>query len=151
MNVSPGIAVPRVYLPQLDEEHLQLIRALEELHSAIDSGARAPKIEFLLARMVEEVAAHFAHEEGLMRTSRYPEYEWHSQQHGTASRKIKTLIGQVRHTSRSSISQSLDSFAAWLKFHVGIADRMASAHLRNHARETAGLRTGPASKNAKLG
>jgi hemerythrin len=84
-----------------------------------------------------------------MRASRYAEYEWHKRQHGNARRKLEALAGQLGKTGGPGFSQSLDSLAEWLTLHIGIADRMASAHLRNHVRERGSRTKTPSPKAPK--
>ena len=82
-NVSP------VYFPALDEEHLEVFNAVEELRLAVSGGAPADLVEIALRRLTEHVTAHFAHEERLMRASRYSGYAWHLQSHDAARKRVR--------------------------------------------------------------
>jgi hemerythrin len=133
-SLSP-IAERSVYLPEIDAEHVQIQIALDEISIAAAAGASLQKMECLLRRLDKEVVGHFAHEERLMRASHYPEFAWHKRQHATALRKVEELVSQFRQGDLGLISPGLESIGAWLSCHISVADSMASAHIRNHARE----------------
>ena len=132
-NVSP------VYFPALDAEHLEVFNAVEELRLAVSGGAPADLVEIALRRLTEHVTAHFAHEERLMRASRYSGYAWHLQSHDAARKRVRLAADRVGAGDASGVSDLVDFCRCWLRDHTGLTDRIMSAHVRNHQREVARL------------
>ena len=128
-NVSP------VYFPALDAEHLEVFNAVEELRLAVSGGAPADLVETALRRLTEQVTAHFAHEERLMRASRYSGYAWHLQSHDAARKRVRLAADRVGAGDASGVSDLVDFCRCWLRDHTGLHDRMMSAYLRSYQRE----------------
>ena len=127
-NVSP------VYFPALDAEHLEVFNAVEELRLAVSGRAPADLVEAALRRLTEHVAAHFAHEERLMRASRYSGYAWHLQSHDAARKRVRLAADRVGAGDASGVSDLVDFCRCWLRDHTGLHDRMMTSYLRNFER-----------------
>ena len=149
MEVLSATANPTVYPPAIDAEHLQIERTLGQLCTAVADPARLRESEPLLRQLVREIGAHFAHEERLMQASRYAEFAWHKRQHGAARRLVKELVSQFAQGDPGAISPLLESIGAWLTTHIGVADSMASSHLRNYEREIGARGRAGATRNVK--
>jgi hemerythrin-like metal-binding protein len=126
-----------VFVPEMDEEHLELFQALEDLRHRVVTSESAERLEFQVGKLSRKMASHFQHEERLMRGSRYAAQTWHEQQHQAARVRLSRLRDAVRGSARESSFRALEELAAWMSDHVTTADRMLGAHLRNHARERA--------------
>lgn len=61
-----------------DHEHRELVTLINELHNSLGAGADHARISEFLGEAFAKIAAHFAHEETVMRKHHYDEYE-HSQ------------------------------------------------------------------------
>ena len=128
-NVSP------VYFPAFDAEHLELFNAMEDLSLALAGGAPAGAVQAAVRRLAEHVAAHFAHEERLMRASHYSGYAWHLQSHDAARKRVRMAADRVEAGDASGVSDLVDFCKGWLRDHTGLHDRMMSAYLRGYQRE----------------
>jgi hemerythrin len=124
-----------VFIPELDEQHKELLEVSQELRTAVLTGESADRLEFLAGRMATRLAAHFRCEESLMRSSRYTAIDWHERQHQAARMKLANLWDAIRGRGAESIFTALDELADWHRDHVTVADRMLAAHLRNYERE----------------
>jgi len=120
-----------VFISEIDAEHKALFRLIEELQMA--RRARHEILRSTVARLRE----HFAHEERLMRTSRYDALPWHKEQHDGARRRIQLFVKRIEHGDRGASGEMLEYLAAWLGSHVPVADRMMAAYLRNFQRRQA--------------
>jgi hemerythrin-like metal-binding protein len=126
-----------VFLPQVDDEHRNLYRLAEELHQAVEAGARAPRIRTAMLALLDAIEEHFAHEERLMKSARCESYEWHKQQHDTARKKGKRFLADYMAGDRDVPENFLAFLAQWLRDHLALTDRMMGAQIRNSGRLTA--------------
>jgi len=62
---------------EIDGEHMDLIRRVNNLNAALVAQAGQEEILHLMQRLLDAAKAHFAREELLMHASRYPEVEQH--------------------------------------------------------------------------
>jgi hemerythrin-like metal-binding protein len=93
------------------------------------------EIAFSTWRLARSLAGHLASEERMMRRVRYPGIRWHAGQHDTGRRKMAELAAAVKESSEPEILDKLNELGKWLTDHVGLADRMFAAHMRNNRRE----------------
>lgn len=124
-----------VFIAQMDADHQKLFRDTERVRQAVASGTPAGKIGYYLWRLSKGAAAHFASEERLMRSSRYPALEWHERQHQAGAHKLARLTEAVHGKDGHHTRDAIQEFADWMKDHIRLADRMFAAHLRNDQRE----------------
>lgn len=126
-----------VFLPQVDAEHRNLFRLAEELHHAVEAGARAARIQNEMQLLVSAIDEHFAHEERLMKTARCQSYLWHKQQHDTVRKKARRMKAAFARGDRDAPDAFLEFLAHWFRDHTALSDRMMGAQLRNRDRYTA--------------
>jgi len=120
-----------IFIPEIDAEHRTLFRLVEELRTARRTRAE------LLQSIVSHIHGHFAHEERLMRASRYDALAWHKHQHDGAQRQVKRLVRRIEEGDRKATAELVEFLTGWLESHVPVADRMMAAYLRNFERRTA--------------
>jgi hemerythrin len=120
-----------VYLPDIDEEHKSLFQMTDEIHQALQADARMEAVEPKIHELLLHAAEHFAHEEKMMKSLRYPGYVWHKGQHNVVRTKAAMLDQATQHGDREAVLFLLDFLAAWLQTHTAVSDRMMGAYLRN--------------------
>jgi hemerythrin-like metal-binding protein len=120
-----------IFISEIDAEHRKLFRLVEELRTA-----RRTRGEVLRA-IVSDLQDHFAHEERLMRESRYDALAWHKQQHDGARRQARRFIRRIEQGDRKAVAGMLEYLAGWLESHIPVTDRMMAAYLRNFERRRA--------------
>ncbi len=125
-----------IFIPEIDAEHKTLIRLVGELETVLASGARRARDE-ILQELETHMQNHFAHEERLMRASRYDALVWHKQQHDGARRLAKRFIKRIEQGDRKAGAEMIEYLAGWLPSHISVTDRMMAAHLRNFDRRRA--------------
>ena len=111
-----------------------MFRLAADLRGALMDGAKQSQVEVLAQRVSTEIAGHLAHEERLLRASRYPALDWHERQHQTGRARLAALQRAIVAGDVEPIFDALESLAGWLRDHTSVADRMAGAYLRNHWR-----------------
>jgi hemerythrin len=127
-DVSP------VYFPAFDAEHLEVSQAMEALRLAAAEGA-AEQVQAAVQQLADNVAAHFAHEERLMRASRYSGYAWHLQSHDAARKRVKLAVELAEAGDAAGVAELVEFCKGWLRDHTGVHDRVMSAYLRGYQRE----------------
>src|SRR5271157_2983583 len=90
-----------IFIPEIDAEHRTMFRLVDELAAALDSPARRVPSE-LLGSLASQMQHHFAHEERLMRASRYDALAWHKGQHDGARRQAKRFIKRIEAGDREA-------------------------------------------------
>ena len=126
-----------VYVPEIDEEHKALFRLCDEVYGAMMEGAGLSSVTPKLRELAAQALAHFAHEEKLMRSSRYPSRAWHRAQHDVIRAKLAELARALEQGDREAVRAALDFTSAWFQTHTAVSDRMMGAHLRSHRRSPA--------------
>jgi hemerythrin len=126
-----------VYIPEIDDEHRSLFRMAAELQREIVTGATPDRVQTMLHEIINQITAHFAHEERLMIATHCFYYRWHKKQHDTAARRVRSLERRIRGGDGDAALELLHFLADWLQGHIGLTDRMMSAHLRAYERRIA--------------
>jgi hemerythrin-like metal-binding protein len=125
-----------IFIAEIDAEHRTLFRLADELATALGSRAHEVRSE-LLESLVSHIQDHFAHEERLMRASRYDALAWHKGQHDGARRQVKRFVKRIEEGDRKAGAEMLEYLAGWLQSHIPVTDRMMAAYLRNFERRRA--------------
>ncbi|HEV2322437.1 MAG TPA: hemerythrin family protein [Terracidiphilus sp.] len=123
-----------VFEPNIDADHRKLFEDLEKLRRAVELGNPNGQAALHSWHLSKSFAAHFAGEERLMRRSDYPGLDWHERQHHAGRKKMARLASAVHAKNQTAMDQALQELAQWLTGHIGLADRMFAAHLRNDLR-----------------
>ncbi|HTQ54068.1 MAG TPA: bacteriohemerythrin [Bryobacteraceae bacterium] len=124
-----------VHVPEVDDEHQLLFRLCRDLQVAIAAGATTAQVQPILDELIAHAAEHFSHEERQMRAAGYSHYAWHQRQHHAARAKLVWFARRIRRGNASAVRELLDFLQGWLNDHIGIADRMLGAYLRNYQRQ----------------
>lgn len=86
-------------IPDMDREHAELIAQEREFSDAVDAEASRAELTMRLSMLIDAFQNHFASEEKLMRTSRFPASKPHIAEH-------RRLIAQM-----TELRDDLDSGA----------------------------------------
>lgn len=126
-----------VYLAEIDAEHRAIFHAAGELQKTIEGNAPTERILEGLRALIAAAEDHFAHEERLMADSHYLSLSWHKHQHDTARNRLKQFAADLEVEERDAAYLMLEFLSGWMRDHLGVADRMMGAHLRNYRRANA--------------
>jgi len=119
-------------MPEIDSEHRILFRIAEDLDLAVGLRAGPDQVNPVLREFVACAAAHFAHEERLMRDAGCPSYHWHELQHETTAARVASLQKRSERGDPDAIPLLLQFLDDWMKDHIRLSDRMMVAYLHNH-------------------
>jgi hemerythrin-like metal-binding protein len=120
-----------VYIPNIDAEHNRISQDMDELSRTVAAGGEPHEV---LQDLIEDMSAHLAGEERLMRDSAYPSYAWHKHQHDAARKRLKQFAERIDGGESGAVCEMVDFFRLWLRDHTGLHDRMMAAYLRNFGR-----------------
>jgi hemerythrin len=134
MSLFKWSSAHSVYLPEIDAEHRALYRLGDELHKALMAGADPAHLKPIVVNLLESAEQHFRHEERLMRAIHYTSFDWHKGQHDAARKKVRALAKRIDAGDAAATGELLEFLAEWLRGHLGVADRMMGARLRNYLR-----------------
>ncbi|MCI8811609.1 MAG: hemerythrin family protein [Oscillibacter sp.] len=114
----------------IDREHRELFRAVSQLMDACSKGqgrsSMEPAIQFLLGY----VDKHFAHEERLQQSSKYPGYAAHKAFHTGYRKTLGEIVAQIPSSGPTVTNLSqLNHHIAALINHIRMEDKKLSAFL----------------------
>jgi hemerythrin len=118
-----------VGLPQVDAEHMRLFALADELHAAVAQGASKKSIQAVLATLIDQARAHFAHEERLMLQSGCPDFQEHKAEHERLTEKALGLQREFLLEQDRWNAEALRSLYQWLTSHVVSRDRTMAVYL----------------------
>jgi len=126
-----------VHVPEVDAEHQLLFELCGRLQRASTARAPLPQMRSIVQELVTQAAVHFLHEEQEMRSAGYLHFAWHRRQHRAALARITPLERRIQSSDGEAARELLEYLSGWLNDHIGIADRMLGAYLRNRQRALA--------------
>jgi hemerythrin-like metal-binding protein len=124
-------------VPELDREHLELVRQLDELGLAMKKGRGRETLARLLAFLRRHVDKHFRDEEELMVARGYPEYPEHRAQHDLFRSRLAEQEQRFarRPQDRALVLEVHGWVMRWLAEHTISADGRLGDFLRERKPE----------------
>ena len=110
----------RTYIPEIDDQHMQLFSAASQLRESISQGDGKSAIKSVLLFLVEYTQIHFAAEEGFLQAAGYPGLESHRRAHGAFVSRLLEFIERPLHTKPDELLTFIET---WLVEHVSKTDR----------------------------
>lgn len=112
-----------VSIPEIDQQHQELVALLNELHQAMGERRSAEALGGIIDGLVDYVATHFATEERYFDQSGYPEAEGHKAEHAAFATKAADFRKGFEE-GRVTLSIEVLSFLAdWVRNHIRDSDR----------------------------
>ena len=90
---------------QIDEQHKRLFEFANELHNAMANGKGKEILRKTLANLISYTKAHFATEERLMQTHKYPEYAAHKAFHDALTAKVMSFAKEFEGRPRRPVDR----------------------------------------------
>ncbi len=81
-----------VGVDKIDADHRVLVELINELHEQLKHSAPRTGIINRFAELYSHVTKHFAHEEAIMRSRNYDQYEVHQADHQSLLDEITTIM-----------------------------------------------------------
>jgi hemerythrin len=102
----------------VDAQHKTLFQIANRLHEAMTAGQGKAALGSILERLVQYTAAHFAHEERLMRLSDYPELAAHKALHEALTKQVLEFQAKFQTGQATMSVQLLHFLKNWLVGHI---------------------------------
>ena len=127
MKWTPALEVG---FAKIDEDHRELIDALNGLHAAMDQGQDKAELAKVLKFLRDYTVSHFQMEEALMIKYGYPGASAHFAAHAELVLKVCDFIVDFR-ADRVALTEALLEFlATWLVGHILDKDHELGIYLR---------------------
>jgi hemerythrin len=118
--------------PVVDGQHRKLFKLINELNIALSVEDSKLRITDSIDQLSAYVETHFKTEEDLMKSTSYPDYIAHKQEHDNLkeqSEKLIKLFGFGKVDLTATISKFLSD---WLKHHIQGIDKKMIDWLKQH-------------------
>ena len=116
----------------LDNQHIGLFNALNELHAAMSKGQGQSMTGPLLARLLKYTHDHFAAEEAMMAAASYPELPPHRAKHRELTQQVMDFAARYESGEIAVNVDLLNFLRDWLTTHIQQEDRAYSPWLQEH-------------------
>ena len=118
-----------VKVAEIDKQHQELVKMLNELFEAMSKGKGQDVLKPILTKMANYTVTHFGYEEKLMGQHQYPESPDHKAQHVAFIAKVTELMNKVK-SGNTMITMEVGNFLKeWLVKHIGGTDKKFGAYL----------------------
>jgi hemerythrin len=107
-----------VGIARVDAQHQNLFAIARELYDAMSAGQGKTAVGRVLSRLIQYTAAHFAHEERLMRQCHYPDFDKHKAEHDALTKKVLIFQSDYEAGRVQMTFQLLHFLRDWLEHHI---------------------------------
>lgn len=83
-----------VFIPEIDAEHRHFILLVNELNAAIIGRMGQEEVKRRMLAVLDDAAAHFAHEERLFKAWGYPGAREHAQKHAQLTLALREIMAR---------------------------------------------------------
>ena len=123
-----------VGIPQVDEEHQNLVKCLNLLDEAAKKGKGSRVMGEILSQLIEYTVTHFEAEEVLMQGAEYPGLKRHKTQHRQLVQKVEKFRGKFVNNGQRITSDMMEFLKYWLSNHILVDDKTFAKHYNGATR-----------------
>lgn len=120
-------------VPEMDEQHKQLIALLNEFYDAVERGEREEGIHRLFEGVDRYTVFHFSAEEAFMEQIGYPELASHRETHAMFRREYLAAMERHEAGDRKAVRDLVAFLFSWLYTHISKTDKRYGAFARQGA------------------
>ena len=119
---------------KIDEQHASLFRYFDEFLVGCSQGAAKDNLVFLHTRLKTYVEKHFHEEEALMKSTGYPNFDYHQKAHLSFRKRLTELRQQIEDDGPTLIAivETNKILVSWLVSHVQREDLKFGDFLREN-------------------
>ena len=116
---------------EIDEQHKQLFKAVNELVLACSSGQGRKKLDPTIKFLVDYTVKHFTDEENLQIKYQYPDYEAHKKHHEDFKKTALELTKELQEEGSSIVlvGKVNSIIGNWLISHIQQEDKKVGNHI----------------------
>ena len=115
-------------IDDIDREHRELISDINLLHDEISAGAGPREALGALGDIYKKIADHFAHEEQIMRDTKYMAYAEHKEDHEILLDDLRDIMGQVEDDGSYARRRLARDLEYWFTEHFRTHDSRLHRH-----------------------
>lgn len=121
---------------QIDTEHKELIKAINDLLEACSKGKGRAELEKTVKFLSSYTKTHFGREEVLQMKYNYPDYKNHKQYHKYFIDTVESIHKKLLSDGPSIVlvGEINSKVASWLTKHIKTEDVKVAAHIRNNSK-----------------
>ena len=119
----------RLNIPEIDEQHEQLIALVNRLHEALVGGGDKEVRDSLLSQLLDGARKHCAYEEELMLRYGYSDYQAHKSEHDRLVRNLADLIERYQNGELVLSIAVVMELKCWATIHIEKSDLPLGAFL----------------------
>jgi hemerythrin-like metal-binding protein len=120
-----------VNIESIDAQHQNLFAIGRELCAAMRAGKGKAVLSKILDRLVQYTAAHFAHEEDLMKASHYPDFAKHKAEHDALTKQVLAFQADFNSGRGTMAVEVMQFLRDWLGKHIHKSDAAYAPYLKN--------------------
>src|SRR6266536_327093 len=125
-------------IASMDREHSGQLSLLNDLKTAVRSGADDELVYALLNQLVEHTNLHFLSEQLAMRLHAYEAYESHFLEHQRLLVEVQNLKHSLATGTAMEKHSLIEALRSWLVVHIQTADKTLAEYLSTRAAKPAG-------------
>ncbi|MGA3131769.1 MAG: bacteriohemerythrin [Terracidiphilus sp.] len=116
----------------IDQQHTGLFAMVNELHTAMMSGHAKDVVGSLLGKLVKYTLEHFAYEERMMGSAKYPQLAGHHTHHVDLTRQVEEFMARYKRGDATVNVELLQFLSNWLTKHILHEDKQYAPWLKSH-------------------
>lgn len=134
MTTAPTVIFPwkdeySVKFPDIDMQHKQLIKLINDLHEAMLGGRGKEALTKIIDELIRYTKTHFAYEEGMLQRRSYAGLAAHREEHRKLTQQVIDIQERF-HKGSIAITMDVMSFLKnWLANHIMSSDQRYSREL----------------------
>lgn len=133
LNWSENLAVG---VKNIDSQHKEIFNRLNRLFDACSNNKAKQEVQHLVEFLEFYVSEHFKDEEELQRTSSYPEYSAHINEHKKFMLDLESLKSKIEtEQDKNHLLELTELLTQWLVEHIGKVDKQFSLYYKNFAKK----------------
>jgi hemerythrin-like metal-binding protein len=114
-------------IPRIDDEHQEIIAAMNGLHAANEAKASRAKLDEIFTRLLRVTRAHFKDEEAYMEKIGYADLRKHRHMHQHLLDRLDAFHQEF--AAKGELTEALFQFLKmWLKSHICGIDTQYAKH-----------------------
>ncbi len=123
-----------VSVQSMDRQHTVLFGMLNELHEAMMKGQAQKVTGELLGKLVKYTHEHFAAEEDLMKSTKYPALAEHGIKHRELIKQVEDFAARYARGESMMNVELLNFLRDWLTNHIQNEDQKYGPWLNEHGK-----------------
>ncbi len=110
-------------IEEIDKQHKELVKLLEEFGKMLAKGDRQSAIDFLLSKVKDYIEFHFTYEEAFQESIGYPELEQHKKAHQIFVKEYEKVLELLNKGDEKAVRELNAFLIGWLFTHIDKTDR----------------------------